>query len=159
MPALLRWPDGVERPGRKVDAFVSLADFAPTFLEIAGVKPQRTFAGASLVPFLRNETPQEWWDAVFTQSNGNELYGIQRSVMTRDWKYVYNGFDFDELYDLTNDPSETQNLAADPQYTEVVREMAGRMWRFAYDHQDVCINSYIMVGLAPFGPGEAFRES
>lgn len=156
VPALIRWPGGVKQPGREVDAFVSLADFAPTFLDVAGVKVDRSFAGRSLVPFLRNESPRDWRDALFTQSNGNELYGIQRSVMTRAWKYVYNGFDFDELYDVQSDPAEMRNLAADPCYAEVVREMAGRMWRFAYDHQDVCINGYIMVGLAPYGPAEAF---
>lgn len=157
VPAIIRWPKGVSRPGRDVDAFVSLADFAPTFLELAGVETERTFTGQSLTPFLRDEEPHAWRDAVFTQSNGNELYGIQRSVTTRDWKYIYNGFDFDELYDLQCDPGETRNLAGDPQYADIVRAMAGRMWRFAYERQDVCVNQYIMVSLAPFGPAEAFR--
>lgn len=158
VPAIVRWPAGIRRPGRVVDALVSLADFAPTFLELAGALPDRPLAGASLVPFLRDEKPSRWRDAIFTQTNGNELYGIQRSVMTRDWKYVYNGFDFDELYDLRRDPDEMCNLAGDPQCAGVVRELAGRMWRFAYERQDVCVNSYIMVALAPYGPAEAFRR-
>ena len=37
---------------------------------------------------------------MYTQTNGNELYGIQRAVWNRKWKYVFNGFDYDELYDL-----------------------------------------------------------
>ncbi len=157
VPAIVRWPGGVVRPGRDVDAFVSLADFTPTFLEIAGIETDRSFAGQSLMPFLRYEPPAQWRDALFTQTNGNELYGIQRSVMTRDWKYVYNGFDYDELYDLRADPGETRNLAADPKYAAVVKECCGRLWRFAHDHDDVCINPYIMVALAPHGPAEAFR--
>ena len=78
---------------------VSLADYAPTFLELAGVPVSRRMAGRSLVPFLRGETPEQWRDTLFTQSNGNELYGIQRAVFTDRWKYVYNGFDYDELYE------------------------------------------------------------
>jgi len=30
------------------------------------------------------------------------------------------------------------------------------MWRFAREHDDVCVNPYIMVSLAPYGPGVAF---
>jgi arylsulfatase A-like enzyme len=158
VPAVVRWPAGVQAPGRCVDAFVSLTDFAPTLLEAAGVEAQSPHAGRSLMPFLRNETPPTWRDALFTQTNGNELYGIQRSVTTAEWKYVYNGFDEDELYDLGADPGETLNLAADPAHAPVVREMCRRMWRFAHEHGDVCINPYIMVGLAPWGPAEGLRE-
>lgn len=158
VPAIVRWPEGIVNPGRIEDSFVSLADFAPTLLELAGVKAQRKFAGKSLVPFLRNENPEDWRDAIFTQTNGNELYGIQRSVMTKDWKYVWNGFDYDELYDLKNDPHEMNNLAGKPEYVEVVRNLSRKMWRFAYEQRDVCINWYIMTGLATFGPSYAFRE-
>ena len=152
----MRWPNGIEMPDRTVDAFVSLADFAPTFLELAGVPIDRKMVGMSLTPFLFGKTPDSWRDAVFTQSNGNELYGIQRSVMTKEWKFVYNGFDFDELYDLRSDPDETRNLASDPQYMEVIRQLSRVLWQFAYDTNDVCVNSYIATALATYGPGEAF---
>jgi len=159
VPAVVRWPRGIANPGRDVDAFVSLADFTPTFLEMAGVTADREFVGSSLIPFFRNGTPTQWRDALFTQSNGNELYGIQRSVMTRDWKYVYNGFDYDELYDLRNDPDEVRNLARQPGTDGTVLELSERLWRFARETDDVCINSYIMVGLAPYGPGVAITDA
>jgi arylsulfatase A-like enzyme len=142
------------------DAFVSLADVAPTVFDLVGLPiPEGRFSGHSLLPLLTGEeTPEERpsREAVFTQTNGNELYGIQRSVRTREWKYVYNGFDFDELYDLTGDPGETINRIDDPALTDVRRELSIRLWRFAYQHRDVCINPYVMVGLAEFGPGVAF---
>ena len=177
VPAVIRWPTGLRNPGRRVDAFVSLADFAPTFVELAEQPLNRHFTGASLVPFLQNKAvaglqtePQtgavgdrpeqginNWRDAIHTQCNGVELYYTQRSVMTRDFKYVFNGFDMDELYDLRADPHEMRNVADDPAYAEVKREMCGRMWRFAYEEDDAAINPYITVGLAPYGPAEAFR--
>jgi arylsulfatase A-like enzyme len=157
VPAVVRWPAGVSRPGRRVDELVSLADFGPTFLDLAGVEVDRHLTGQSLAPFLKGESPGAWRDALHTQCNGVELYYTQRSVRTRDWKYVFNGFDRDELYDLRADPDEMANLAGDPACEEVKRRMCGRMWRFARDEDDTAINPYITVGLAPYGPAEAFR--
>jgi arylsulfatase A-like enzyme len=155
VPAVVRWPAGLTRPGRRVDELVSLADFAPTFLELAGIQPNRTFTGASLGAFLRGETPADWRDEMHTQCNGVELYYTQRSVRTRRHKYVFNGFDDDELYDLQADPHEMVNRAADPAYEPVKRDLVRRMWRFARSEQDAAINAYITVSLAPWGPAEA----
>ena len=157
VPAIIRWPRGVASPGQRVDAYVSLADFAPTFVDLAGVSADRHFAGASLLPFLVDTQPANWRDEIHTQCNGVELYFTQRSVMTREYKYVFNGFDRDELYDLRRDPDEMVNLIEDPSYTPVVRDMCGRMWRFAHRERDSMINPYITVGLVPYGPAEAFR--
>ncbi|MFP4057759.1 MAG: sulfatase-like hydrolase/transferase [Candidatus Brocadiia bacterium] len=158
VPAVVRWPAGGQAPGRRVEALASLADFAPTFLELAGVDAGRDFSGASLAPFLRGETPDGWREALFTQCNGVELYYTQRSVTTGEFKYVFNGFDFDELYDLRSDPHEMTNQAANPAYAEVVRGLARRLWQFALREGDTAINRYVTVGLAPYGPAEALRE-
>lgn len=111
IPAVMRWPAGIKRPGRQVEAFVEHVDWAPTILEACGVAPMRKLSGRSLMPWLYDEPPIDWRQATFTQMNGVELYYTQRIVMTKDWKYVYNGFDYDELYDLKSDPHETRNLA------------------------------------------------
>ena len=159
VPAVMCWPKGIKDPGRRVDEFVSLADFGPTFLEVAGIESNREFSGASLAPFMRGETPGDWRDGIHTQCNGVELYYTQRSVMTRDWKYVFNGFDLDELYHVKDDPDEMVNLADNPEYESVKREMCQRMWRFGRREDDAAINPYITVSLAPYGPGVAFEES
>ncbi len=158
IPAIIRWPIGIKNAGRIEESFVSLADFAPTFLELAGISTQRKFTGKSLVPFLLNEKPDDWRDAIFTQTNGNELYGIQRAVLTKDWKFVWNGFDYDELYDLKKDPHEMNNIASSNEFRNVIRSMSQKIWRFAHEQRDVSINWYILAGLASFGPSYAFRE-
>jgi len=158
VPAVVRWPTGIAEPGRRVEDFVSLADFAPTFTELAGGRPDAALTGGSLLPFLQGRSPGAWRDAVFTQCNGVELYYTQRSVRTRDFKYVFNGFDDDELYDLRADPDETTNQAGNRRYEAVKRQLVRRMWQFARREQDAAINPYITVGLAPYGPAEAFRE-
>ena len=158
IPLIITWQGKIRNTGRTVDEFVSLADFAPTFLEAANCKQDRKFAGFSLMPFLRGETVNGWRKTVYTQSNGNEQYGIQRSVMTKEWKYIYNGFDYDELYDLLHDPGETVNLAGQSCYKDKVKELCSEMWRHGKENLDNCINPYIMVGFAPVGPAAAFRK-
>ncbi len=157
VPAIIRYPTFIKNPGRRIDEFISLADFAPTLIEIAGLSIDRHFTGKSILPFLKDEKPDEWRDEIHTQCNGVELYYTQRSVMTKDFKYIFNGFDFDELYDLRSDPYEMKNLSDDPSYEEIKREMCKRMWKFAKQEEDSATNGYITVGLAPYGPAEAFK--
>jgi choline-sulfatase len=136
------------------DIFVSLADFAPTILQLAGVESSIKHEGNSLIPFLSNEKHIEnGRTTMFTQTNGNEVYGIQRAVWNRKWKYIFNTFDYDELYDLENDPGELKNLINDKVYQPVVKEMCKKMWQFAEKTKDNCTCPYIMVSLAPYGPG------
>jgi arylsulfatase A-like enzyme len=180
IPAVIRWPKGVERPGRQVNALVAQVDWAPTILEACGVIPQKKLSGMSLLPWLKEETPGGWRDTIFSQMNGVELYYTQRITMTKDWKYVYNGFDYDELYDLRNDPYEMRNLAFPdlaakraqvragkglpsngavpwpslPEHLASVRKkLLEAMWTFAAEHGDIISNPYGTVALAPFGPG------
>lgn len=159
IPCIARWPDGIADPGRTMDELVTLADFAPTFLELAGVRVPENLSGRSLAPFLRGETPEAWPEAFHSQFNGVELYYSQRMVATREFKYVYNGFDLDELYDLRRDPHELVNVAEQDEYQDIKRDMVRRMWRFAAREDDNLIfNPYGTVALAPWGPADALGD-
>lgn len=158
VPLVVADPRHPETASSTVDAFASLSDFAPTILELAGIQANRRFTGQSLAAFVRGEEPADWRDALFMQTNGNELYGIQRSIMTDKWKFVFNGFDYDELYDLENDPGETHNLAGEPGSQEIIFELSKRLWTFAAQVDDNCLSQYIMVGLAQYGPGIIFQD-
>ncbi|MGQ9730386.1 MAG: sulfatase-like hydrolase/transferase [Candidatus Zipacnadales bacterium] len=103
VPLIMRWPRGLTEPGRLHEEFVSSADFAPTFLELAGCPVPENLTGRSLVPFLSGQAPNDWREEIHHQLNGVELYYSQRTVRTKNWRYSYNGFDFDELYDLQSD--------------------------------------------------------
>ena len=182
VPGVVRWPRGIKHPGREVDALVSLADFAPTFLELAGCQVQQRLTGRSLVPFLCDTEPNDWPDAWYSQTKGNECYFTQRIVQTRAHKYVCNWFDFDELYDLKADPHEMVNLAfpdrvEQPEVNpasaegnicapwprlaegldEVRRDLLAKMWAFADQEDDIIFNDYPPVALAPYGPHVRWR--
>lgn len=144
---------------RHADRLVSMVDFAPTILEMAGTGLE--CQGQSLLPLIKGEEPGDWRQEICTQTNGNELYGIQRAVWDKKWKYVFNGFDYDELYDLESDPLEMHNLLHDcekGQYQDVVKEYCKKMWRFARKTKDNCTCPYIMVSLAPYGPGVLLED-
>ena len=51
VPLAIRWPAKV-KGGRTVDDFVSFTDLAPTFLEVAGMKPTAEMTGRSLLGLL-----------------------------------------------------------------------------------------------------------
>lgn len=135
------------------DEFISITDFAPTILELAGSTSENKMTGKSLLPFLKGEKPKDWRNFMHTQTNGNELLGIQRAVWNKHVKYVYNGFDYDELYDLVNDPLEMKNIIDCKEAEELLKPMVKEMWRFAEETKDNVTCPYIMVSLAPFGPG------
>lgn len=149
------------QPGSVCDELVNLADFAPTLLDLAGIDYQADrFTGRSLRPLLGGERPEGWRTTHFTQMNGVELYYTQRACFDDRFKFVYNGFDFDELYDLQQDPHETVNLAADPAYRDTVDEMMSRIWAFAAEQDDELImNPYLTVALAPRGPAATLNRT
>jgi choline-sulfatase len=78
----------------------------------------------------------------------------QRIVWQENWKYVFNTFDEDELYDLGADPHELRNLAADPDHRATLDEMARRMWRWVAETGDenMLKAQYGMFRFAPVGP-------
>ena len=59
LPLAMMWQKGIKNPGRIVDDFVSFTDYAPTFLDIAGILPgesgMQPLEGNSLLPLLFNE--------------------------------------------------------------------------------------------------------
>ncbi len=62
LPLAIRWGRGIAKPGRVVEDYVSFIDFAPTFLELAGVNAteagMQPITGRSLGPILREVAPQ-----------------------------------------------------------------------------------------------------
>ena len=51
LPLAIRWGKGIKNPGRIIDDYVSFSDFAPTFLDLAGIHPtehnMENFSGVS----------------------------------------------------------------------------------------------------------------
>lgn len=117
MPFLVRWPAGI-KPGTRSDAMALNVDFAPTFLEAAGLAVPAEMQGRSLLPVLRARTLRDWRTAMYYRyyhdpgdHNTRAHYGIR----TRTHKLIYFWKkDQWELFDLVNDPYELHNLYGQP---------------------------------------------
>lgn len=152
IPMIAHWPNAIKQPGRQINDLTSLADIAPTIRDIVQSPTLQDQVGQSLLSYFKNEQTSPIRSYLHTQSNGNEIYGIQRSVFNKEWKLVFNTFDHDELYDLKNDPDELHNLSGKEGTEEQAKHLYKELWRFAKETDDTIINPYILVGLAQFGP-------
>ena len=157
IPMAVRWPN-VIKPKTTCSEFVTLCDFAPTFCELAGAEPLNQCHGRSLLPIFKGSVPEDWPKSFYGQFLGTEYYYTQRIIRDRRYKYVFNAFDFDELYDLQNDPYEMKNLAFNPKYEDVKKRLIEEMWRWAEKTDDIIFNPYPSVALVPYGPQSIKRR-
>lgn len=184
IPCLVRtpseYPDGIVR-----DDIVQLQDLAPTIVDLATgeefpptsrVPPENpharggenvaaldgdpSFTATSLVPFLRDERPDDHSQEAFAEFHGQDFGWTQRVYWNEDGKYVFNTFDDDELYDLTEDTHELLNVAEDSEYEATKKDLSDRMWEIARETGDYQITElhYGMHRFAPVGPNGK-RES
>ena len=129
VPAVTRFPPliysstGTLQPGSITDAFSTVMDLAPTFLELAGVQHPTTrnalfkgrqvvpMRGASLVPLLSGSAPTVH---PVDHVTGWELCG-RGAIRSGPWKAVFlpppKGTGAWQLYNLVKDPGETEDLA------------------------------------------------
>jgi len=145
IPLIIKPPTAFGCSGRIVDEFTESVDIMPTLLDALGLKVPAQCDGASLVPWLRAETPDTWRDAVHWLYDFRD---IENSVPERDlglthnecnllvyrdssFKYVHFAKLPPLLFDLKNDPDECRNLAEEPDYQAVVLDYAQKMlsWR------------------------------
>lgn len=128
VPLIVRWPEKVAA-GAVCGQFVyNMLDLPPTLLEAAGLTPPEFFHGRSLLPLLAGESVPEWRRDVLSTYNGQQ-FGLytQRMLRTRNWKYVWNPTDIDELYDLQTDPDELCNRIGDPLLQERLAGLRRRL--------------------------------
>ena len=139
MPFLVRWPAGI-KPGTKSGAMALNIDFAPTFLEAAGLPTSADMQGRSLVSVLRGKTPANWRTSMYYRyyhdpgdHNTRAHYGVR--TMTHKLIYFWKKNQW-ELFDLVNDPYELHNLHGQPgqeALTATLRAELARLKREARD--------------------------
>src|SRR5690606_16678926 len=118
IPMVARLP-GVTPTNQSASQLVQLHDLAHTFCDIGGAEPLPFADGVSMMPVLRDPVGTPSRDAIMNTYYGGEFLYTQRILITHNHKYVFNGFDIDELYDLANDPHEMVNQIDNPQYADI----------------------------------------
>ena len=145
MPLLIRYPREIAPRSANAD-IVTNVDFAPTFLDYAGLPIPESFQGASLRPLLGGTTPADWQTSLYYRYwmhlHDHHVYA-HYGVRTQRHKLIYYYADalgqpmtIDEpkepeweLFDLEQDPHELRSVYHDPAYAAVARDLRAELRR------------------------------
>jgi len=148
MPFLIRYPNGI-KAGSRSDEMATNVDFAPTFLDYAGLPIPTYMQGHSLRPLFECDAGPDWQTSVYHRywMHKDEFHYAWAHYGLRNQRYKliywYNSalgqegaFEGDEppeweLFDCETDPLELFNVADDPEHADVframLRELDGKM--------------------------------
>jgi arylsulfatase A-like enzyme len=132
MPFLVRWPAAIN-PGTRSQAIALNVDFAPTFLDAAGLPIPREMQGRSLLPVLKGRTPADWRTSMYYRyyhdpgdHNTRAHYGVR--TLTHKLIYFWKKDQW-ELFDLVNDPYELHNLYGEPGHEQLIATLKAELYR------------------------------
>lgn len=130
VPLLIRYPKRIPAGTVRKEMVLDI-DMAPTLLDLADVPAPATMQGKSVLPLVKHGAEKgrtEWFYEYFEWPNP-EGVAPNRGIRTETHKLIeYTLGDKEhELYDLKNDPKETQNLWARPEHAATQRDLLARM--------------------------------
>lgn len=125
-----RVPLIIKMPGKEpgvCHSFAELLDLYPTVAELAGLQPSPSLQGKSLAPTLDDPSA-----AVRDMAFSVSVYRGTNAFLVRTEKWAYIQYEEDatggmELFDMEYDPKQYNNLAHNPRYAHVVKEMQERL--------------------------------
>ena len=116
-----------EQRGKVSGEMVLNVDVYPTITDLAGIKNPEGLQGKSLLPLLENPNADfregSFFEHHFTLSAPLEI-AQSEGIRSKDWKYIrYTEMDppIEQLFNLKEDPLETKDLAANPEYREKLK--------------------------------------
>jgi arylsulfatase A-like enzyme len=139
MPLIVSWP-GVIKPGSRNTDLVQNLDYAQTFLDMAGAKIPGDMQGASLVPLLKGNKPDDWRKSIYYHYYEYPSYHqVPRHNGIRTDRYkLINFYEFGEweFYDLKTDPDELKNLYGNPEKKELIEQIRKQLLELQKDYGD-----------------------
>ncbi len=147
-PLLIRYPKEI-KPGTKIDKLIQNLDFAPTFLDYAGVKIPDEMQGESFRNLSAGKT-SKFRDAIYyTYYEYPSIHMVKRhyGIATERYKLIHFYYDIDEweLYDLKTDPNEMHNVYGEPEYADIQNTLHEQLadLRKKYDDSDELDQKYL----------------
>ena len=121
--------------GQVRDEMALNIDLAPTIIAAAGLEIPDVIQGEDLAQLYLSGNPPAWRDEFFYEHptiTYKSRIPSSEAVVRLDMKYVYwPEWNYEQLFDLANDPTEKNNLVHDYEYTEELQRMREKMeeWR------------------------------
>lgn len=157
MPFLIRYPKEIA-PGSVCKDMILNVDFAPTFLDYAGLPIHERMQGKSFRPLLNGVTPEGWRTAMYYRywmhlDSIHEVYA-HYGIRTHRYKLIYyyaqalgtthskdeNRPPEWECFDLERDPYELNNVYNNPDYAETISQLKEQLERAMEEVQDEYIH-------------------
>ena len=143
-PLLMRMPNMMDG-GKIVTSLVQNLDFAPTFLDLAGVEIPGDMQGLSLLPLLKDENSGDLRKSLYYHYYEYPgAHSVKRHYGIRNGQYklihFYNDIDAWELYDLKRDPKEMNNLIDVPEYQELIQSLKSELKDLQIQYKDTISN-------------------
>ena len=141
-PLLIRLPSKTKKG--KIDQLVQNIDYAPTFLDIAGIDIPEEMQGQSLFPLIKGQTDNNWRESVYYhyyEFPGPHSVKRHYGVRTDRYKLIhfYNDIDQWELYDLREDPSEVNNLYEKEGYDDITKNLYEELLKLQKQYNDTTV--------------------
>ena len=137
VPFLVSWP-GHYPSGVVCRRMCSQYDFFQTLLDMVGIRRQLPdgLPGRSFADVFDGNTEKAGAVVVYDE------YGPTRMIRTEEWKYICRSpYGPDELYHLSEDPEENNNLSADPEYAALINRMYIQLTRWFYTYADPAMDA------------------
>ncbi|MCD4731194.1 MAG: sulfatase [Bacteroidales bacterium] len=148
IPLIVRYPKEIAK-GQISDNMVLNLDFAPTFLDYAGIDIPDDIQGESIRQVLKGETPAGWRKEVYYHyyeyPRGGHAVKRHYGIRTHNYKLIHYYFDIDEweLFDLANDPHELNNLYNNPKYSSKIGELKVKLTELRKKYKDDNQDSFL----------------
>lgn len=153
MPFVVRYPGRI-KAGQTDEHIVLNIDFAPMFLEFAGLGAPAEMQGRSFAKILTGQPPKEWRTSMYYRYYhypGDHQVQQHYGVRTDRYKLIYfHRIDSWELYDLARDPHELNNVYGDKAYADTVSTLKRELTRLRAEFGD---HDQYVDGPPGFAPG------
>jgi arylsulfatase A-like enzyme len=138
-PLIIRYPELI-KPGTVSNQMISNVDFAPTFLEAAGVAIPKEIQGKSMMPLLKDSKASIRNSAYyhFFEYPGEHSVLKHFGIRTSRYKLIrfYDHKNFWELYDLEKDPNEMNNIYGQKKYESLTADLKKQLEQLCIENKD-----------------------
>ncbi|MCP5537548.1 MAG: sulfatase [Akkermansiaceae bacterium] len=143
MPFLIRWP-GVVKAGSRPEAMIQNIDYAPTFLAAAGLSAPDEVQGKSILPILKDPSKSVRESLYYAYYEVGEHAVPQHfGVRTATHKLFYIPSTQEwQMFDLKKDPQEMTNVAENPEYATIRKELTAEYDRLRKEYDAPSYEQY-----------------